>query len=178
MRLRCLGSSQQLVRDDGEIAHSFSRGVENCVCDSGARSRNPKFADASDAERIRLRVGDIDGRDIDLPDISVHRKVVISSPSWTTARERQRLVRRPLASTVQAPHWPWSHPFLLVRVSAKFSRRRSSSVTRGSTDSACDWPFTLSFSAVAALKHVVQSLSFPHVGKPLQNIRRRLRHLP
>ena len=31
MRLRCLGSSKQLVRGDGEIAHSFSRGVENCL---------------------------------------------------------------------------------------------------------------------------------------------------
>lgn len=38
--------------------------------------------------------------------------VVISSPSWVTASERQLLIRQPLARTVHAPHCPWSqrHP--------------------------------------------------------------------
>ena len=80
------GSSQQLVRGDGEIAHSFSRGVEKCLCDSGARSRNPNFADASDAERIQLRVGDIDGRDLGSPRYQrspegVVRKIGVHDPA-------------------------------------------------------------------------------------------------
>ena len=39
--------------------------------------------------------------------------VVISSPSCITASVRQELMRRPSTSTVQAPHWPWSQPFLV-----------------------------------------------------------------
>ncbi len=38
--------------------------------------------------------------------------VVISAPSAATARVRQELTRRPSSRTVQAPHWPWSQPFL------------------------------------------------------------------
>ena len=29
------------------------------------------------------------------------------------ASVRQELMRRPLTSTVHAPHWPWSQPFLV-----------------------------------------------------------------
>src|SRR5258706_8262711 len=57
--------------------------------------------------------------------------VVISSPPCITARLRQEFTRRPLTCTVQAPHWPWSHPFL-VPVSTTVSRRQSRSVVRGS----------------------------------------------
>ena len=39
--------------------------------------------------------------------------VVISSPSCMTASDRQELIRRPFTITVQAPHWPWSQPFLV-----------------------------------------------------------------
>ncbi len=39
-----------------------------------------------------------------------------------TAKERQELTRRPLTWTVQAPHWPWSQPFL-VPGRSRFSRR-------------------------------------------------------
>ena len=49
---------------------------------------------------------------------------------------RQELTRRPSTSTVHAPHWPWSHPFL-VPVRSAISRRASSSVTRGSSCSVC-----------------------------------------
>ena len=36
--------------------------------------------------------------------------VVISVLSFMTARVRHERMRRPLMSTVQAPHWPWSNP--------------------------------------------------------------------
>ena len=39
--------------------------------------------------------------------------VVMLSPSCMTARVRQELIRRPSTITVQAPHWPWSQPFLV-----------------------------------------------------------------
>ena len=55
--------------------------------------------------------------------------VVISAPCAATARVRQELTRRPSMSTVQAPHWPWSQPFLLP-VRSRCSRRRSSSEVR------------------------------------------------
>ena len=45
----------------------------------------------------------------------------------STARVRQDSTRRPSTSTVQAPHWPWSQPFLVpvgpdVRASASSKR--------------------------------------------------------
>src|ERR1700733_3023388 len=58
-----------------------------------------------------------------------------SAPSWLIAKARHELIRRPSTRTVHAPHWPRSHPFL-VPVSCRRSRKRSSSVTRGSSSSA------------------------------------------
>src|ERR1700740_3666130 len=69
--------------------------------------------------------------------------VVISSPSCITANERQEFTRRPLIWIVQAPHCPWSHPFL-VPVSPIFSRRQSRRVVRGSSWSRCSVPLILS----------------------------------
>ena len=65
--------------------------------------------------------------------------VVISRPSAATASCRQETARRPSSSTVQAPHWPWSQPFL-VPVRSSRSRRASSRVVRWSTDSVCFSP--------------------------------------
>ena len=56
--------------------------------------------------------------------------------SCMTASVRQALMRRPSTSTVQAPHWPWSQPFL-VPVRPRCSRRASSSVVQGATASVC-----------------------------------------
>jgi hypothetical protein len=58
--------------------------------------------------------------------------VVMLQPLRITASVRQALMRVPSTSTVQAPHWPWSQPFL-VPVNSSRSRSRSSSVTQGST---------------------------------------------
>src|SRR5947209_17501314 len=60
--------------------------------------------------------------------------VVTSAPSFITASVMQELMRRPSTSTVQAPHWPWSQPFL-VPVSSSRSRNRSSSVVQGAISS-------------------------------------------
>ena len=56
--------------------------------------------------------------------------------SGTTAR-----AGRP-TSTVQAPHWPWSQPFL-TPVKPSASRRVSSRVARGSRSSVWVWPLTV-----------------------------------
>ncbi len=69
--------------------------------------------------------------------------IVVTSPSTVAARQKQESTRTPSTSTVQAPHWPWSHPFL-VPVSASRSRSASSKVTRGSSSSRCSRPFTFS----------------------------------
>ena len=58
--------------------------------------------------------------------------VTMLSPSCATASDRQELMRTPFTSTVQAPHWPWSQPFL-VPVRPRWSRSASSSVVRGSS---------------------------------------------
>ena len=58
--------------------------------------------------------------------------VVTSAPSCITASVRQELIRWPSTRTVQAPHWPWSQPFL-VPVRSRCSRSRSSSVVQGAT---------------------------------------------
>src|SRR5205807_2522996 len=68
--------------------------------------------------------------------------VVISAPLATTAKVRQELTRRPSRRTVQAPHWPWSQPFLLP-VSSKCSRRASRSEVRVSRVRVCGVPLTL-----------------------------------
>src|SRR5215207_8840362 len=57
--------------------------------------------------------------------------VVISRPSYCTARARQELIRSPSARTVHAPHAPWLQPFF-EPVSPRWSRTRSSRDTRGS----------------------------------------------
>ena len=58
--------------------------------------------------------------------------VVIALPCAATASVRQDSTRRPSTCTVQAPHWPWSQPFLLP-VSSSCSRRASSRTLRTST---------------------------------------------
>jgi len=68
--------------------------------------------------------------------------VVISSSACMTAKERHEFTRCPLTCTVQAPHCPWSQPFL-VPGRFRFSRRQSSRVVRGSRLSVCCRPFTL-----------------------------------
>src|SRR6187431_1358745 len=69
--------------------------------------------------------------------------VRMSAPSWLIARARHELIRLPSTRTVQAPHWPRSHPFF-VPVSWRRSRRRSSIVTRGSSRmNSCRAPFTV-----------------------------------
>ena len=45
---------------------------------------------------------------------------------------RHELMRLPSTRTVQAPHWPWSHPFF-VPVKSRRSRSRSSKVIQGLT---------------------------------------------
>ena len=67
--------------------------------------------------------------------------VVILSPSCMMARLRQELIRRPLTMMVQAPHWPWSHPFF-VPVRCRCSLRASSSVVRGSSSNSRRAPLT------------------------------------
>ena len=79
----------------------------------------------------------------------VRRLVVISSPSCITARERHELMRRPFTCTVQAPHWPWSQPFL-VPVRWIDSRRQSRSVVRGSSDRSYERPLTCSETGMPA----------------------------
>jgi hypothetical protein len=69
--------------------------------------------------------------------------VTISSPSCMTASVRQELILRPLISTVQAPHCPWSQPFL-VPVRWRCSRSASSSDVRGSRSSCRTRPLTVS----------------------------------
>ena len=68
--------------------------------------------------------------------------VVMSEPLAATARVRQELTRRPSTRTVQAPHWPWSQPFLLP-VSSRCSRRESRREVRVSRVREWDVPLTL-----------------------------------
>ncbi len=63
---------------------------------------------------------------------AVPRAVTMEAPSHATARDRHVVTRRPSSRTVQAPHWPWSQPFLAA-VTLKCSRSASSSVVRVST---------------------------------------------
>merc|ERR1711974_312979 len=55
------------------------------------------------------------------------------------AAVRQLLMRRPFTMTVQAPHWPWSQPFL-EPVRPRWFRSASRSVVRGSAESSRSSP--------------------------------------
>src|SRR5438067_2021242 len=66
----------------------------------------------------------------------------MSAPSFMSARVRHELMRTPLARTVQAPHWPWSHPFF-TPVRPRYSRKASSKVVHGATSIGFSAPFTL-----------------------------------
>src|SRR5260370_36284098 len=74
--------------------------------------------------------------------------VVISSLECITAKERQEFTRRPLIWTVQAPHWPWSQPFL-VPGRLRFSRRQSRRVVRGAISRRWSFPLTRRGTVVA-----------------------------
>ena len=75
--------------------------------------------------------------------------VVMSRPSQVAASIRQDSTRLPSASTVHAPHAPWSQPFL-APVSPSRSRSASSRVTRGSSQSSRRTPLTRSLSCTSA----------------------------
>src|SRR6266566_1936209 len=73
---------------------------------------------------------------------SANPSTVTIRASWcATARVRQLFTRRPSSRTVQAPHCPWSQPFL-GPVSPRCSRNASRSVVRVSMTSRCAAPFT------------------------------------
>src|SRR5262249_11659168 len=73
--------------------------------------------------------------------------VVTLAPSCMTASARQELIRRPFTSTVHAPHWPWSQPFL-VPVRSRRSRSASSSVVQGASVSLRSTPLTVSVTGI------------------------------
>src|SRR5260370_5498336 len=75
--------------------------------------------------------------------------VVICAPSFITAGVRHELIRRPSTRTVQAPHWPWSQPFL-VPVSPRWMRSASSSVVHGAKVSLFATPLTWSVIVILA----------------------------
>src|SRR5215210_5260417 len=77
------------------------------------------------------------------PPSSARPSAVTISSSWNaTASARQLLIRRPASRTVQAPHWPWSQPFLGELIPSR-SRSASRSVVRVSTVRRCSVPSTL-----------------------------------
>ncbi len=69
--------------------------------------------------------------------------VVTCRPSTEAARVRQDSTRSPSTWTVQAPHWPWSQPFL-APVRSMCSRSASSREVRTSITSRCSRPLTVS----------------------------------
>src|SRR5207249_3781890 len=69
-------------------------------------------------------------------------------------RVRHELIRRPLISTVQAPHCPWSQPFL-VPVRWRCSRSASSSEVRRSKSRRCTWPLTVNAISVVFVSAVL-----------------------
>src|SRR5580704_2673462 len=85
--------------------------------------------------------------------------VVILSSWCMTASVKHELMRCPFTNTVQAPHWPWSQPFLLP-VRCRCSRKASSSVVRVSSSNSQALPFT----SKATFDKTAGSASFPMVS--------------
>ena len=76
------------------------------------------------------------------PESDTPSMVSTFAPSHCTASVRQPRTISPSTRTVQAPHTPCSQPTWLP-VSPSVSRTKSTSVVRGSTDSATASPFTV-----------------------------------
>lgn len=69
--------------------------------------------------------------------------MLVTCASWhIAANVKHELMRRPFTKTVQAPHCPWSQPFL-VPVICRFSLSRSSSEVLGSIVNVLFWPLTI-----------------------------------
>src|SRR5215469_2125784 len=83
--------------------------------------------------------------------------VVTSRPSHCAASVRHDSTRLPPASTVHAPHAPWSHPFF-VPVSPSRSRSASSNVTRLSSRSRRALPLTCSVTSTSVEARFVSDM--------------------
>src|SRR5256885_16047777 len=99
--------------------------------------------------------------------------VVTCAPSFITASVRHEFTLRPSTRTVQAPHWPWSQPFLLP-VRSRWSRSASSSVVQGASVSVRSAPFTRSLMVI--LPEAGDSLARAAEDWAMRSLQRSLRH--
>jgi hypothetical protein len=137
-----------LMRSRSSSADSSGRAVRSALTWLGCRGDLVEHADGR-ADLARRAVAALvavvldEGRLHRVQRCGVPRPsmVVTLAPSCITASVRQELMRWPSTITVQAPHWPWSQPFL-VPVRCRCSRSASSSVVRVSRSSVCAWPLT------------------------------------
>src|SRR5215213_229199 len=94
--------------------------------------------------------------------------VMISDPSYATARARQLLTRLPSRRRVHAPHWPWSQPFFGLVIPRR-SLSASRSVVRVSTVRRLSAPSTRSvISASTILPFRSQPLCWPTGTLPVR----------
>src|SRR5438093_8962229 len=87
--------------------------------------------------------------------------VVVGVPTARPAGNEQERTARPFISTVQAPHWPMPHPYL-VPVSPIESRRTHSSGVSGSASTAYWMLLTRSVNAMTALPLVADRKGPPY----------------
>src|SRR5260370_27717269 len=93
--------------------------------------------------------------------------VVTSRPSHCAASIRHDTMRLPSSRTVQAPHAPWSQPFL-VPVRPRWSRSASSRVTWLSSCTKDTEPLTVSFTvngSVSLVQLDIQVRSEEHTSE-------------
>src|SRR5438132_13810023 len=64
--------SNQFVRRDRQIAHSFSRGMKNCVRHRRRCADDANFANAARAEIGHVRIGFVDEIDIELRSVGAN----------------------------------------------------------------------------------------------------------
>src|SRR5436853_334749 len=50
--------------------------LESFIRDSGGSARDPDFSNTAHTDRIELQIGNIDGGNIDLTDVGIHRYVI------------------------------------------------------------------------------------------------------
>src|SRR5438128_7628007 len=92
-------SRKQLVERNRKVAHSNTRRVEHCIGDGRARTADPEFSDALDAEMIRFVVEVLEHDRIDRWDVGMYRdevfgKIAIHVVAVAGVHERSFMERR------------------------------------------------------------------------------------
>src|SRR5436853_3225824 len=98
-------SRYQFLRRNRKVSYSLTGRVIDCVGYGRGRSGYAYFADPSRSKRIEVSVRNVDGRNINLSDVRVHRNVIIGEVLIHDAARSSIHMRVFVQSQAYAPHY-------------------------------------------------------------------------